>query len=90
MYIHKDLRMHGATIMETGIFEKLVSYIENDEIRPLLAKKFPISPIPARLDRKVMNVLHERPPCPVTVDLSLILNFLVITPMAILIARKLK
>ena len=41
----KDLEMHGATVMQVGIFEKLVSYIENGEIRPLLAKKFPISQI---------------------------------------------
>lgn len=41
----KDLEMHGATVMRVGIFEKLVSYIENGEIRPLLAKKFPISQI---------------------------------------------
>ena len=52
----KDLEMHGATVMQIGIFEKLVSYIENGEIRPLLAKKFPISQIKkaqaAFLDKK--------------------------------------
>ena len=41
----KDLEMHGATVMQVGIFEKLVGYIEHGEIRPLLAKKFPISRI---------------------------------------------
>jgi len=40
-----DLEMHGATVMPVGIFEKLVNYIENEEIRPLLARKFPISEI---------------------------------------------
>jgi len=52
----KDLEMHGATVMQVGIFEKLVSYIENGEIRPLLANKFPISQIKqaqeAFLDKK--------------------------------------
>jgi NADPH:quinone reductase-like Zn-dependent oxidoreductase len=41
----KDLEMHGATVMPVGIFKKLVGYIENGEIQPLLAKTFPISGI---------------------------------------------
>lgn len=41
----KDLEMHGATVMPVGIFENLVSYIENGEIRPLLAREFSISDI---------------------------------------------
>ena len=41
----KDLEIHGATVMQVGIFEKLVGYIENNEIRPLVAEKFPISEI---------------------------------------------
>jgi len=41
----KDLEMHGATAMPVGIFENLVSYIENGEIRPLLAKEFSINDI---------------------------------------------
>ena len=41
----KDLEMHGATVMPVGIFENLVSYIENGEIRPLLAKEFSINDI---------------------------------------------
>ena len=41
----KDLEMHGATVMPVGIFENLVSYIENGEIRPLLAREFPINDI---------------------------------------------
>jgi D-arabinose 1-dehydrogenase-like Zn-dependent alcohol dehydrogenase len=38
----KDLELHGATVMPVGIFENLVGYIENAEIRPLLAKEFSI------------------------------------------------
>lgn len=41
----KDLEMHGATVMPVGIFENLVSYIENGEIRPLLAREFSIKDI---------------------------------------------
>lgn len=41
----KDLEMHGATVMPVGIFEKLVSIIENGEIRPLLAGEFSITDI---------------------------------------------
>jgi alcohol dehydrogenase len=41
----KDLEMHGATVMPVGIFENLVNYIENGEIRPLLAKEFSINDI---------------------------------------------
>jgi len=41
----KDLEMHGATVMPVGIFKNLVSYIENGEIRPLLAREFSINDI---------------------------------------------
>jgi NADPH:quinone reductase-like Zn-dependent oxidoreductase len=41
----KDLEMQGATVMQVGIFERLVGYIENNEIRPLVAEKFPLSEI---------------------------------------------
>ena len=37
--------MHGATVMPVGVFENLVSYIENGEIRPLLAREFSINDI---------------------------------------------
>jgi NADPH:quinone reductase-like Zn-dependent oxidoreductase len=38
----KDLTLLGATVMPVGIFETLVGYIECGEIRPLLAKTFPL------------------------------------------------
>jgi NADPH:quinone reductase-like Zn-dependent oxidoreductase len=41
----KDLEMHGATVMPVGVFKNLVSYIDNGEIRPLLAKEFSINDI---------------------------------------------
>jgi len=42
----KDLQLLGATVMPVGIFESLVGYIEREEIRPLLAKTFPLHRIP--------------------------------------------
>jgi len=52
----KDLTLHGATVMPVGIFKRLVGYIEKTEIRPLLAKQYPISRIKeaqaAFLDKK--------------------------------------
>jgi len=53
----KDLEMHGATVMQVGIFEKLVGYIEHGEIRPLLAKKFPISKI-KKAQEEFLNKKH--------------------------------
>ncbi len=53
----KDLEMHGATVMPVGIFEKLVGYIEHGEIRPLLAKKFPISKI-KKAQEEFLNKKH--------------------------------
>ncbi|MDJ0855759.1 MAG: alcohol dehydrogenase family protein [Desulfobacterales bacterium] len=41
----KDLAMHGATVMPPGIFARLVKYIENQEIRPLLAAEFELEDI---------------------------------------------
>jgi NADPH:quinone reductase-like Zn-dependent oxidoreductase len=38
----KDLELLGATVMPVGIFETLVGTIEREEIRPLLAKTFPL------------------------------------------------
>ncbi len=43
----KDLELIGATVMPPGIFAKLVGYIEAGEIRPLLAKSFPLARIHA-------------------------------------------
>ncbi len=38
----KDLEVIGATVMPPGIFEHLVGYIERGEVRPLLARTFPL------------------------------------------------
>ena len=39
----KDLTLLGATVMPEGVFEALVGYIQRQEIRPLLAKTYPLS-----------------------------------------------
>ena len=41
----KDLTLFGCTFQEDEVFENLISYIERDEIRPLVAKTFPLSEI---------------------------------------------
>ena len=39
----KDLEVIGATVMLRGIFEVLIGYIERGEVRPLLARTFPLA-----------------------------------------------
>jgi NADPH:quinone reductase-like Zn-dependent oxidoreductase len=41
----KDLRLLGCTILEPPVFPNLVGYIERGEIRPVLAKTFPLRDI---------------------------------------------
>ncbi len=41
----KDLSLIGCTFQDDIVFENLVSYIERDEIRPIVAKTFPLSEI---------------------------------------------
>ena len=41
----KDLTLFGCTFQEHEVFENLVSYIERGEIRPVVAKTFPLSEI---------------------------------------------
>jgi alcohol dehydrogenase len=41
----KDITMIGTTAWDEPVFQNLVSYIENGDIRPLLAKTFPLSDI---------------------------------------------
>lgn len=37
-----DLNLYGCTFQEDEVFENLISYIERGEIRPLVAKTFPL------------------------------------------------
>ncbi len=43
----RDLTFTGATVVPPGLFADVVGYIERDEIKPLLAKTFPLSEVVA-------------------------------------------
>lgn len=43
----KDLTFYGCTFQEPVVFKNLVSYIEKNEIRPLVAKTYPLKDIVA-------------------------------------------
>ena len=53
----KDLTMIGCTAWDEPVFPSLVAYIENGEIRPLLAKTFPLERI-ADAQREFMEKKH--------------------------------
>ncbi|MEO1142140.1 MAG: zinc-binding dehydrogenase, partial [Pseudomonadota bacterium] len=38
----RDLTFHGCTITSLNVFPDLVSYIENNEIKPMLAATYPL------------------------------------------------
>lgn len=46
----KDLSLIGCTFQEDVVFENLIGYIERDEIRPVVARTFPLSEIAAAQD----------------------------------------
>ena len=39
----RDITMHGCTVVPPGVFANLVRYIENGEIRPLVAASYPLA-----------------------------------------------
>ncbi len=41
--IYNDLKFYGATVPPKSVFENLVGYIERREIRPVIAKAYPLS-----------------------------------------------
>ncbi len=43
----RDLTFHGSTVLPPHIFSDLVSYIEKGEIKPLLAKTYPLADLHA-------------------------------------------
>ena len=53
----KDLTLIGCTAWDEPIFSNLVSYIERDEIRPLVAKIFPLEQI-ANAQREFLQKKH--------------------------------
>ncbi len=43
----KDLQLHGCTVFEPAVFRDLIGYIERGEIRPLVARQYPLREIVA-------------------------------------------
>lgn len=43
----KDLTLYGCTFQEDEVFENLITYIEDGEIRPVVAQTYPLSEIAA-------------------------------------------
>ena len=41
----KDLTFYGCTHQPIEVFKNLIRYVENDEIKPLVAKTFPLDKI---------------------------------------------
>lgn len=56
MYL-KDITLVGCTAWDEPVFPNLISYIENAEIRPLLARAYPLSDI-AEAQRDFMKKEH--------------------------------
>jgi len=53
----KDLTLFGCTILEPGVFANLVGYIERGEIRPFVAKTYPLRAI-VRAQRDFLAKRH--------------------------------
>lgn len=62
----RDLTLLGCTFQEDGVFEHLVSYIERDEIRPVVARTYPLKEIAAAqrdfLEKRFVGKLVLIPP----------------------------
>ncbi len=56
MYL-KDITLIGCTAWDEPVFPDLVSYVERDEIRPLVAKVFPLKDI-AKAQREFLEKKH--------------------------------
>ena len=53
----KDLRFFGCTVLEPQVFSSLMGYIERGEIRPLVARAYPLSAI-VDAQRDFLNKTH--------------------------------
>jgi len=43
----KDITLYGCTFQDDAVFENLIRYIQTDEIRPVVAKTYPLAEIAA-------------------------------------------
>ena len=53
----KDITLYGCTAWDEPVFPNLIRYIENGEIRPLVAKTFPLEQI-AEAQREFLEKAH--------------------------------
>lgn len=53
----RDITMHGATVLPSIVFQNVVSYIEQGEIRPLIAATFPLAEL-KEAQTEFMNKEH--------------------------------
>lgn len=62
----KDLSLLGCTFQEDSVFEKVIQYIEEERIKPLVSRSYPLSEIVAAqkdfLDKKYAGKLVLIPP----------------------------
>jgi NADPH:quinone reductase-like Zn-dependent oxidoreductase len=56
MYL-KDLTLIGCTAWDEPVFSQLISYIESNQIKPLVAKTFPLENI-AQAQREFLEKQH--------------------------------
>ena len=47
LWLHylKDLSFYGCTVLEPGVFQNLINYIEQQKIMPIVAQTFPLKEI---------------------------------------------
>ena len=57
MYL-KDITLFGTTAWDEVVFSNLITYIESGEIKPLLAKTFPLSDI-TKAQKEFITKKHE-------------------------------
>ena len=55
--IYRDLQLTGATVIPPGNFARLVEYIENEQLKPVLAETWPIKDI-AKAQQSFMKKQH--------------------------------
>jgi NADPH:quinone reductase-like Zn-dependent oxidoreductase len=62
----KDLRLLGCTVLDAGVFERLVGYIERGEITPVVARTYPLREIVAAqrefLEKRLTGKIVLLPP----------------------------
>ena len=55
--IYRDLQLTGATVIPTGNFARLVSYIEREQLKPVLAETWPLKDL-AKAQQSFMKKMH--------------------------------